>query len=516
MLGTLGAIVEQVVFNNRTLGAKSGSALGSWVVGQYYVIGDIVNYQGQLYTAIASGAGSTPSSSPGSWTLTMASLPMTTAADPALNAAVSTANIDAYSGVIITLGAAGNDQTLQDPTVTTAGRVYWVVNDDLSTDPIDIIGVAYTVALQPGESSKWIWDGSGWIHSTGVDANDIDYNPASSYLTATNVQAAFDELLISDGLVLNGNKLYLDSDNDTYLYSPSDDSFEFLLNSVIAGRWTTTGLLIDPTGVSTSPSGAFNVAGGAVNMNWNQTVSSFFSGQNHLGVSYSLDFDDTNVAPARGIKVSLSADSGSSVNVNGLTGIEVAIFNSASAVTTGTVKGFNLDIRNATDTTDSYGLYIQTGAYTAGKTVTTDYGIYIAAPYATGTVTNGYAIYSDSIEDSYFAGGMSIAGANFRSKENVADVAYNPSVLTNDYCIAYTSLTAVRNVIISSEDVASGSITSPRFFIVKDESGSAGSYNLTLTLESGGTIDGASSYVVTNNYGWIMFYVDGTNAYTIS
>jgi len=230
----LGTIVEQVVQNTRTLGAKSGSALGSWVIGQYYIIGDIVNYQGQLYTALANGAGSAPSSSPGSWGLTMASLPMTTATDPAINAAVSTALIDSFSGVIITLGAAGNDQTLQDPTVTTAGRVYWVVNDDLSTDPIDIIGASYTITLQPGESSKWIYDGSGWIHASGADANDIDFNPSSGFLTATNVQAAFDELLNAAGLVIpQGLSLFLDGGGDTHIISPNANEI-----SLIAGGAT--------------------------------------------------------------------------------------------------------------------------------------------------------------------------------------------------------------------------------------------------------------------------------------
>lgn len=130
-----------------------------------------------------------------SWSeITTAILPMYTgvdAIDPASSTATETAKVNSYSGVIINLTAAGNAQTLGAPTVITAGRTYTVVNNDTSTDNIDIIG-ASTVTLTPGEAQQFMWDGSAWIHVTGVDADEITYNPAISYLSATNVQSAID------------------------------------------------------------------------------------------------------------------------------------------------------------------------------------------------------------------------------------------------------------------------------------------------------------------------------------
>ena len=48
----------------------------------------------------------------------------TTSSDPALNAAVTTAIIDAYDWVVITLTWAWNNQTLQAPTVTTSWKQF--------------------------------------------------------------------------------------------------------------------------------------------------------------------------------------------------------------------------------------------------------------------------------------------------------------------------------------------------------------------------------------------------------
>ena len=209
--------VEQIVQNSRTLGAKSGSALGSWVIGQWYAVGDIVNYQGNLYTSIQAGIGQTPTSAPAYWSLTGAGMPMDAITDPALNAAVTTAKVDAYSGTIITLTAAGNDQTLGAPTDTTPGKRFYVVNNDTSTDNIDIIGNT-TITVEPGHSQAFMYDGSAWIHISSVDADEITYNPAASYLSDTNVQSAFDTVFTSDGILFTkGSQNYLFTDRSTNL-----------------------------------------------------------------------------------------------------------------------------------------------------------------------------------------------------------------------------------------------------------------------------------------------------------
>jgi len=124
-------------------------------------------------------------------TINQGDLPMDIITDPALNAAVSTAIIDSYSGIIITLTGAGNSQTLQNPTDTTAGKKrFTVVSDDGNgSNNIQVNGIT----LSAGEAQKFIWDGSAWIAVTAVDADDIPATPHGDII-ATNVQAYLDEL----------------------------------------------------------------------------------------------------------------------------------------------------------------------------------------------------------------------------------------------------------------------------------------------------------------------------------
>lgn len=110
-------------------------------------------------------------------------------------------------------------------------------------------------------------------------------------------------------------------------------------------------------------------------------------------------------------------------------------------------------------------------------------------------------------------GNLSVSGANFRGRVAVGAGDYNPSIKTDDYIIAVDNTAAPRAVTISSEDIAMGSTTIPRIFVIKDESGNAAVNNITITLESGGTIDGAANYVINGNYNSVTLYIDGTNAW---
>ena len=90
---------------------------------------------------------------------------------------------------------------------------------------------------------------------------------------------------------------------------------------------------------------------------------------------------------------------------------------------------------------------------------------------------------------------------------------YAPSVLTTDGIIAVDDTAAARSVVISTEDVASGTATLPRVMHVVDESGNAGVNNITITLENGGTINGAANAVISGNYNALSIYLTGTNGF---
>ena len=106
-------------------------------------------------------------------------LPFTSITDPAVDAAVTTVIIDANSGTVITLTAPGNSQTLADPTDTTAGRKFFVMNNDTSNNSIPVNGVT----LAAGQYAEFRWDGTAWLFTAGGAAGgpggantEIQYN----------------------------------------------------------------------------------------------------------------------------------------------------------------------------------------------------------------------------------------------------------------------------------------------------------------------------------------------------
>ena len=110
------------------------------------------------------------------------------------------------------------------------------------------------------------------------------------------------------------------------------------------------------------------------------------------------------------------------------------------------------------------------------------------------------------------AGSIEMQGAVHHHRTDAGATDYNPSALTSDYIIIVDNSAAVRAVTISTEDVQSGSVDDPRFFIIKDEEGAAGAFNITVSLESG-NIDGAANKTLNVNNSSITLYVNGTNGF---
>ena len=108
-----------------------------------------------------------------------------------------------------------------------------------------------------------------------------------------------------------------------------------------------------------------------------------------------------------------------------------------------------------------------------------------------------------------------ISSTRIVSKIDAGSADYNPSVLTSDYIITVDTTSAPRAVVISTEDIESGSPTEPRIFIVKDIAGNAAANNITISLETSGTIDGAAYFVINGNYNSVTLMIDGTNGYVI-
>ena len=136
--------------------------------------------------------------------------------------------------------------------------------------------------------------------------------------------------------------------------------------------------------------------------------------------------------------------------------------------------------------------------------------VYVSPSFIKLTAEDTYAVRTLAQTVSDLSGAAQVC-----KKTNVADANYGTSALTTDSIVAWTSLSVARTATISTEDEDSGTAALPRVMTFKDQTGSAASYNITISLESGGNIDGAATYVLNKPYQFVALEIDGTNAYVI-
>ena len=138
-------------------------------------------------------------------------------------------------------------------------------------------------------------------------------------------------------------------------------------------------------------------------------------------------------------------------------------------------------------------------------------GLYIGADKIRARDGDGLNLEDDGGNGIHIAdGGGVLMDAGVRvNRVAVNDANRINTTLSTDYIVAFTALTAPRAYQISSEDIAQTN----RLFIIKDESGAARTYNITISTEGAETIDGADTVVISNAYGAITLYSNGSNLF---
>lgn len=92
-------------------------------------------------------------------------------------------------------------------------------------------------------------------------------------------------------------------------------------------------------------------------------------------------------------------------------------------------------------------------------------------------------------------------------RTTVADTAY--TILKSDHLVAVTSLTAPRTLTLPA-----AASNARRHLVVKDESGAAGTYAITIDGNGAETVDGAANVTIGANYGAVRLYCNGTAWFT--
>ena len=98
-------------------------------------------------------------------------------------------------------------------------------------------------------------------------------------------------------------------------------------------------------------------------------------------------------------------------------------------------------------------------------------------------------------------------GASFAVSTNTAALGFKK-------IYACTDTTAARTLTISSADIALGSPATPWEIVVKDESGGAAAFNITIDTEGAETIDGVASVAITADFGSAILYSNGSNLFS--
>lgn len=79
----------------------------------------------------------------------------------------------------------------------------------------------------------------------------------------------------------------------------------------------------------------------------------------------------------------------------------------------------------------------------------------------------------------------------------------------SEVIIGVTDTSAARTITLATSATEDG-----KLIIIKDESGAAGTNNITIQGEGGETIDGAATKTINTNYGVLRVFSNGTNWFT--
>ena len=193
--------------------------------------------------------------------------------------------------------------------------------------------------------------------------------------------------------------------------------------------------------------------------------------------------------------------------------VQINASNAGTAINTGGI----LDLVNSNTTAgnmNSVRGYNQAGAITANidfvnvdnNSSGTQNGSINLNTAVAGTITTGIKI--DNLANTLIKKDLTMNGA---MNLNTVATATSYSALASDDYIGVTSTAAPRTITLP----AASSVADGHVYFIKDESGGAGTSNITISRSGSDTIDGATSVVISVNYGVSRIIMRNTAWWTL-
>lgn len=231
-----------------------------------------------------------------------------------------------------------------------------------------------------------------------------------------------------------------------------------------------------------------------------------------LGRDYGIDCRSSNRVTVSGCRLTHSASSLANV-INLVDCLDAKILDNdllgildgyngvginSGTTTTATIRGNTMKHLNGLSAASGLGIACTSATAAHLSIIGNDFSL-VRSGYSSGQV---FALPSFTVRDN----------RGERTVERVVKTATNYTQLKPDRIIGVTSTASARTIVLQSAS------TNGKGYIVtiKDESGGAGTNNITIDPTGAETIDGASTYVISTNYGSATFYCDGTAYFQIA
>jgi len=255
-----------------------------------------------------------------------------------------------------------------------------------------------------------------------------------------------------------------------------------------------------------------NRAGADFQVNGDTRDSVFFvdAGTENVGINTNAPAANLEIetpsSPAQGDSQLLIDDSASDG--------EVSIEQESS-----TANNYLPNVRGASDGEDGYGMLITGQMPTAndalpGSLPNNSAAIVIKAERTDGTdlqTANVFCVRNDDEPAVLVNQELNLRTFGGRIVKRTFSTAGNYTVLTDDYIIAKTGITGGGDTVTLPSGATNGQV-----FVIKDESGNAGTDNITIATAGAETIDGAATRVISANYGTVTVYFNGSNYFIIA